>query len=66
MKPRRLVVTISKGGAMMYYRLYYFGGPNGRIDHFREFEALHDAAAITQSGEWRSVSSMELWSGRRK
>lgn len=51
---------------MMYYRLYYFGGPNGRIDHFREFEALHDAAAITQSGEWRSVSSMELWSGRRK
>jgi len=51
---------------MAYYRLYYFGGPSGRIDHFREFEAPHDAAAIMQCGEWRSINPMELWSGRRK
>jgi hypothetical protein len=31
-----------------------------------EFEALHDAAAIMQCGEWRSINPMELWSGRRK
>jgi hypothetical protein len=51
---------------MTYYRLYYFGGRNGRIDHFREFEAIHDAAAIVQSGEWRSAKPMELWARGRK
>ena len=51
---------------MTYYRLYYFGGPKGRIDHFREFEAMHDAAAIMQCGEWRSTKPMELWSGGRR
>ena len=51
---------------MTYYRLYYFGGPNGGIDHFREFEAIHDATAIIQCGEWRSTEPMELWSKGKK
>lgn len=51
---------------MNYYRLYYFAGRNGRIDHFREFEAVHDAAAIMQSREWRSTELMELWARGRK
>jgi hypothetical protein len=45
---------------MSYFRLYFFGGPNGRIDHFREFEGPNDATAIMQCGDWRSVKSMEL------
>ena len=51
---------------MAYYRLYYFGGRHGGIDHFREFEAVHDAAAITQASEWRSIAPMELWARGRK
>ena len=51
---------------MAYYRLYYFGGPDGGIDQIREFEADHDAAAIIQCGEWRSTVPMELWAKGRK
>jgi hypothetical protein len=50
---------------MAYYRLYFLNG-GGHIEEFREFEAVTDAAAITQADEWRSAGAMELWSGRRK
>ncbi len=50
---------------MAYYRLYFLDG-FGHIEHFREFEAATDLAAIVQADEWRSRSAMELWSGRRK
>ena len=50
---------------MAYYRLYFLDGHN-HIEHFREFEAPTDAAAIAQSAEWRGLNAMELWSERRK
>ena len=50
---------------MAYFRLYFLDRSN-HIEHFREFEALTDAAAIAQSEEWRGAEAMELWSGRRR
>jgi len=60
------VASVSKRGAMKYYRLYYLGGRDGRIDHFREFEASYDSEAIIHSGQWRSTVPMELWCRGRK
>ena len=51
---------------MAYYRLYFFRSQTGRIREVREFEAVHDFAAIWQSALWRSDEFMELWSGTRK
>ena len=51
---------------MAYYRLYFMNGPSGRIQEFREFEADDDWAALQRAADWRSVSAMELWCGRRK
>ena len=51
---------------MAYYRLYFFDRFSGHIDHFREFEAADDAAAVAQAADWRELDAMELWSGRRK
>ena len=51
---------------MTYYRLYFLAGNNGRIEHFREFEADDDLAAIRQAAEWRRTDPMELWSGSRR
>ena len=51
---------------MTYYRLYFLDGLSKRIDHFREFEADGDLAAIAQADEWRAVAPMELWSRHRK
>jgi hypothetical protein len=51
---------------MAYYRLYFFNRFSGHIDHFREFEAPDDAAAVTQGADWRELDAMELWRGRRK
>jgi len=51
---------------MTYYRLYFFTGPSGRIDQFREFEMPDDLAAIRQAALWRGTAPMELWSGARK
>ena len=51
---------------MAYYRLYFFDRFSGHIDHFREYEAVNDAAAVGQAGEWRELDAMELWSGGRK
>lgn len=51
---------------MLYYRLYFFDRYSGHIDHFREFEADGDAAAIALAERWRDGRQMELWNlGRR-
>ncbi len=50
---------------MAYYRLYFFDGFS-HIEHFREFEAPTDLAAVEQADDWRAQNAMELWSGRRK
>lgn len=50
---------------MAYYRLYFLDG-FGHIEHFREFEAPTDLAAIVQADEWRDLGGMELWSGGRR
>ena len=34
---------------------------SGHIDHFREFEAEDDGAAIAISERWREGCPMELW-----
>jgi hypothetical protein len=51
---------------MIYYRLYYMNGFSGHIDHFREFEAETDQAAIDIAERWHTGSPMELWSRHRK
>ena len=51
---------------MAYYRLYFFNPGTGRIDHFREYEAPGNMAAVVRAGDWRDLGAMELWSGRRK
>ena len=51
---------------MAYYRLYFFDRFTRHIDHYREFEAADDAAAVTQSAQWRELDAMELWSCGRK
>jgi hypothetical protein len=51
---------------MAYYRLYFFNLASGHIDHFREFEAPGDMAAVVRAGDWRDLGAMELWSGGRK
>jgi DNA-binding transcriptional regulator YiaG len=50
---------------MAYYRLYFLDG-SSHIEHFREFEAITDAAAVAQSEQWRAANAMELWCERRK
>lgn len=51
---------------MAYYRLYYMDSQSGHIDHFREFDAPDDDSAVALAEEVRTLSPMELWSGRRK
>lgn len=51
---------------MLYYRLYYFERFSGHIDHFREFEAEDDAAAISQAEWWSDGQAMELWNRERR
>ena len=51
---------------MAYYRLYFFDRFSGHINHFREYEAADDAAAVAIGGGWRELDAMELWSERRK
>jgi hypothetical protein len=51
---------------MLYYRLYYFDRFSGHIDHFREFDAEDDAAAIGFAESWADGSPMELWSRERR
>ena len=51
---------------MRYYRLYFMQRFSGHIDHFREFEAEDDDAAITLAESWREDRPMELWNRERK
>jgi hypothetical protein len=51
---------------MRYYRLYFLDRFSGHIDHFREFEAEDDAAALTIAQGWREDQPMELWNRERK
>jgi hypothetical protein len=51
---------------MLYYRLYYFDRFSGHIDHFREFEAEDNAAAVALAQHWSDGHSMELWNRRRR
>ena len=51
---------------MLYYRLYYFDRFSGHIDHFRQFEPKHDAAAIAVPDQWNHGQPMELWNRERR
>jgi hypothetical protein len=51
---------------MLYYRLYYFDRFSGHIDHFREFDAVDDAAALTLAERWGDARAMELWNRERR
>jgi hypothetical protein len=51
---------------MLYYRLYYFDRFSGHIDHFREFEAKDDAAAVVIAEGWSAGTPMELWNRERQ
>jgi len=51
---------------MIYYRLYYLDRFSGHIDHFREFEADGDEAAIDLAQSWSNGRPMELWNRHRK
>ena len=51
---------------MHYYRLYFMDPFSGHIDHFREFEADDDMAALEIAQSWSDGRPMELWSRNRK
>lgn len=51
---------------MLYYRLYFFERYSGHIDHFREFEAEDDGAAVKIAERWADGSLMELWNRERR
>ena len=51
---------------MAYYRLYFMDRFSGHIDHFREFEAADDDAAVAVAERWREDRPMELWNLERK
>jgi hypothetical protein len=45
---------------MPYFRLYYFDRFSGHIDHFREFDAEDDAAAVALAERWSDGRPMEV------
>lgn len=51
---------------MVYYRLYFMDRFSGHIDHFREFDAEGDGAALAIAESWSEARPMELWSRNRK
>jgi len=51
---------------MRYYRLYFMDRFSGHIDHFREFEAENDEAALSTAERWHDGETMELWNLERK
>jgi hypothetical protein len=51
---------------MRYYRLYFMDRFSGHIEHFREFEADDDEAALVIAEAWRENQPMELWNHHRK
>jgi hypothetical protein len=52
--------------AVLYYRLYYFDRFSDHIDHFREFEAEDDGAAVVIAESWCGGAPMELWNRERR
>jgi hypothetical protein len=48
------------------YRLYFMDRFSGHIEHFREFEADDDQAALAIAEAWREDGPMELWNRERK
>ena len=54
------------GGPVAYYRLYFLDGFTGHIDHFREFHAESDDAAIAYAEDALGSMPMELWCQHRK
>ena len=51
---------------MPYFRLYYFDRFSGHIDHFREFDAEDDGAAVAVAQRWNDGRPMELWNRERR
>ena len=51
---------------MRYFRLYFMDRFSGHIDHFREFEAADDEAALAVALSWQEGWPMELWNRQRK
>lgn len=51
---------------MLYYRLYFMDRFSGHIDHFREFGADSDGAALELAERWHNGNPMELWNRHRK
>jgi len=51
---------------VLYYRLYFIDRFSGHIDHFREFEADSDSAAIHLAEHWSNGKPMELWNRDRR
>ncbi|HYX45247.1 MAG TPA: hypothetical protein VE820_00260 [Sphingomicrobium sp.] len=51
---------------MPYFRLYYFDRFSGHIDHFREFDAEDDGAAVAVAEGWSDGRPMELWNRERR
>jgi hypothetical protein len=51
---------------LRYYRLYFLDRFSGHIDHFREFEAADDDAALLVAEGWQEDRPMELWNRHRK
>jgi hypothetical protein len=49
---------------MPYYRLYFLDRFSGHIEHFHEFEAEHDSAAVGEAEGRRGDGPTELWRGR--
>jgi hypothetical protein len=51
---------------MLYYRIYFMDRFSGHIDHFREFEAEGDEAALSLAEGLHNDAPMELWNRDRK
>jgi len=51
---------------MRYFRLYFMDRFSGHIEHFREFEADDDQAALAIAEAWREDGPMELRNRERK
>jgi hypothetical protein len=51
---------------MLYYRLYFMDRFSGHIDHYREFVAEGDEAAMEIARGWSEGCPMELWNHERK
>jgi hypothetical protein len=51
---------------MASYRLYFMSPQTGHIEHFDEFAAASDTAAIDYTLQQELMTPMELWCRHRK